>query len=471
MKTTVIVFSILILLWVGSKNDFLFGKRDKNSSKETFLTDEQLLDTVQYRTLQYFWKGCEPNSGMAPERIHMNGVYPENDKDIIATGGSGFGIMAMLAAVERGFITRDQFFKRLEQIVIFLEKSERFHGAYPHWINGRTGKAKPFTPKDDGGDIVETAYLFQGLLAVKQYFLSGNVQEKSLARRIDLLWKSVDWKWYQNGKPVLFWHWSPKFKWEMNFPIRGYNECLIAYVLGASSPTHPISPDAYHKGWARGGEIRGHHEKYGYVLDLNHNDSEEYGGPLFWAHYSYLGLDPRKLKDQYADYWKNNVSQVMIDYHYCVENPLHFKGYGENCWGLTASYSIPDYQKVKGAKFKFPDDPDVGYEAHKPGLDHGVISPTAALSSFPYAPKEAVMACRNFYQNLGSKIMGEYGFYDAFSEEYGWYPKKYLAIDQGPIVVMIENYRSGLLWKLFMRDKDVQNGLKRLGFSYQIPDK
>jgi hypothetical protein len=253
----------------------------------------------------------------------------------------------------------------------------------------------------------------------------------------------------------------------MNFGIKGYNECLIAYVLGASSPTYPISPDAYHKGWARDGKIRGHHEKYGYVLDLNHNDAEEYGGPLFWAHYSYLGLDPRHLKDKYADYWKNNQAQVMIDYRYCIENPEHFKGYGENCWGLTASYSIPDYDKVKTQRPNFSDDPDVGYEAHRPGQDRGVISPTAAVSSIPYAPKEALDACRYFYYDLGNKILGPYGFYDAFSEEYNWYPKKYLAIDQGPMLVMIENYRSGLLWNLFMKDKDVQIGLKRLGFTYQ----
>jgi len=467
MKTTIFVFAALMLLWVESKNDLLLGGKGKKIAPKTSISDGEMLDSVQYRTFQYFWKGGEPNSGMAPERIHMNEIYPENDKNIIAVGGSGFGIMAMLVGCERGFITRDQLLERLTQIINFLGKADRFHGAFPHWINGETGKVKPFTPKDDGGDIVETAYLMQGLLAVKQYYSSGNSLEKALAKRIDNLWREVEWSWYQNGKPVLYWHWSPNFAWEMNFPIKGYNECLIAYILGASSPTHPIAPSAYHKGWARDGKIKGHHEKYGYVLDLNHNDSEEYGGPLFWAHYSYLGLDPRELKDEYADCWKNNVSQVMIDYRYCVENPMHFKGYGENCWGLTASYSIPDYERVKIKQPEFSKDPDVGYEAHKPGLDHGVISPTAALSSFPYAPEEAMKACRNFYQNLGDRIWGPYGFYYAFSEEYGWFPKKYLAIDQGPIVVMIENYRSGLLWKLFMKDKDVQNGLKKLGFNFK----
>jgi len=273
MKTAIFVLSILMLLWIGSKNDFLFGKKESISVKQHPLTDDQLLDSVQYLTFQYFWKGSEPNSGLAPERIHMNNVYPENDKHIIATGGSGFGIMGMLAACERGFISRDQLLNRLTQVVSFLEKAERFHGAYPHWINGETGKVKPFTPKDNGGDIVETAYLFQGLLAVKQYYLTGESREKLMGKRKDKLWREVEWKWYQNRKPVLYWHWSPNYGWEMNFPIEGYNECLIAYVLGASSPTYPISPDAYHKGWARNGKIVGHHEKYGYTLVLNHNYS------------------------------------------------------------------------------------------------------------------------------------------------------------------------------------------------------
>lgn len=431
------------------------------------LTDSQLLDSVQYRTLQYFWKGATPNSGMAPERINMDNIYPQNDKNIIATGGSGFGIMAMLAGCQRGFISKEKLLQRLTKIVTFLEKADRFHGAFPHWINDETGKVKPFSPKDDGGDIVETAYLMQAMICVKHFYQTGSNEERELARRIDQIWRDVEWNWYQkNGSPVLYWHWSPDHGWAMNFPIHGYNECLIAYVLAASSPTHPISADAYHKGWALDGKIKGHHEKYGYVLELNQINSEEYGGPLFWAQYSYLGLDPRHLKDQYADYWKNNVAQVMIDYLYCVKNPEHFKGYGKDCWGLTASYSIPNYNEVKMKRPHFSDDPDVGYAGHKPQFDRGVISPTAALSSFPYAPKECMDACRHFYYDLGSKIWGPYGFYDAFSEENGWYPKKYLAIDQGPIVVMIENYRSGMLWNLFMQDKDVRNGLKMLGFTY-----
>ena len=186
------------------------------------------------------------------------------------------------------------------------------------------------------------------------------------------------------------------------------------------------------------------------MLSLNHDGSPEFGGPLFWAHYSYLGLDPRHLKDSYADYWHENVNQTLINWQWCIRNPDKYAGYNKDCWGLSASYSVN------------------GYAAHSPGEnnDLGVISPTAALSSFPYTPEQSMAALKYFYYTLGSKIWGIYGFYDAFSEQKNWYPKRYLAIDQGPVVIMIENYRSGLIWDLFMSSPEVKNGLQKLGFSF-----
>lgn len=449
------------------------NQANKTNNEKTIikLSDAQLLDTVQYYTFQYFWDGAEPHSGMARERFHVDGVYPQNDKNIVTTGGSGFGLMAILTGIHRNFISREQGVERFEKIVSFLETADRFHGVWPHWLDGETGKTKPFSRYDDGGDLVETAFLVQGLIAVGEFFRNGNEREKQLVERIEKLWHEVEWDWHQkDGEKVLYWHWSPNFGWQMNFPVRGYNECLIMYILGASSPTHPIDPEAYHLGWARNGEIKGNHEKYGYRLTLNHNGAEEEGGPLFWAHYSYLGPDPRHLSDRYADYWEHNVAHTMINRAHCIENPHQYKGYGENCWGLTSSYSVPGaaaYFRGKNSERPIPDaaSVEVSYAGHKPAFDLGVISPTAALSSIPYAPEEVMQVMRHFYEDLGDKLMGPYGFYDAFSEEYNWWPKKYLAIDQGPIVVMIENYRSGLLWELFMKNKDVQNGLKKLDFN------
>ncbi len=429
------------------------GKADKKVSRNVdskTISDDSLLTLVQYRTFRYFWDAAEPNSGMARERFNVDGVYPENDKNVVTSGGSGFGLMAILVGIERGFVERDEAVNRYFTIVNFLKKADRFHGAWPHWIYGETGKVKPFSPKDDGADIVETAYLMQGLLTVRQYFLNGSEREKLLAAKIDTLWRQVEWNWFtKGGESVLYWHWSPDYGWAMNFPVEGYNECLILYILAASSPTYPIKPEVYHRGWARSGGIMTKSGMYGYVLSLKHNGAEEYGGPLFWAHYSYLGLDPRFLKDKYADYWKENIDQTMINWKWCSLNPKHFLGYSKDCWGLTASYSVN------------------GYSAHAPGeaSDLGVISPTAAISSMPYTPSQSMDAIKYFYFNMGSKIWGEYGFYDAFSEQNNWYPEKYLAIDQGPEIIMIENHRTGLLWHQFMSAPEVQNGLKSLGFT------
>lgn len=433
---------------------------NRHTSKATFTTNidslstDSLLTVVQHQTFEYFWDGAGPNSGMAPERINIDGIYPQNDKDVVTTGGSGFGLMAILAGIHRGFITRSDGLKRIEKIATFLESADRFHGAWPHWMYDSTGKVKPFGKKDDGGDIVETAFMAQGILCVRQYFKDGNEEEKKLANRVDKLWKEIDWNWYRNGQNVLYWHWSPDYGWQMNFPIHGYNECLIAYVLAASSPTHGVPAAVYHEGWAENGEIKSPSEHFGYTLQLHHQGAPD-GGPLFWAHYSYLGLDPHGLKDEYADYWEENKDQALINYTWCVNNTNGYKGYGPESWGLSSSYSIK------------------GYAAHAPSpkRDLGVIAPTAAISSIPYVPEKSMAAIRYWYFDMKDKLWGRYGFYDAFSEtanlpngQAGWYPQKYLAIDQGPQVIMIENYRSGLLWKLFMSCPEVKQGLKKLGF-------
>jgi len=415
------------------------------------ITNDSLLTIIQESTIRYFTEGAEPNSGMAPERIHIDGIYPDNDMNIVTTGGTGFGVMAILVGVERGFISRNDGFQQVRKIVDFLKTADRFHGAWPHWLDGRTGKVKPFSKKDNGADIVETAYLIQGLLAARQYFATGNPEEVRLAAEIDTLWRAVEWDWFTKGEDVIYWHWSPDYLWEMNHKIQGYNECLITYILGASSPTHPITSGVYHNGWARSGEIVTESGKYGYKLKLRHNGAEDYGGPLFWSHYSYLGLDPRGLKDRYADYWEENRNHTLINWKWCSENPGGFAGYNEKCWGLTASYSVEFYS------------------AHAPGIktDRGVISPTAAISSIPYTPEQSINAMKCFYFDYGDRIFGNYGFYDAFSVGHNWFPQKYLAIDQGPQVVMIENYRSGLLWDLFMSCPEIAAGLTNLGFELQ----
>ncbi|MEO9660115.1 MAG: glucoamylase family protein [Maribacter dokdonensis] len=447
MRLFLISMTIATLL-VGCNGQSSKSKlRDKDKQKEDIkLTDEQLLDSVQKQTFNYFWEGAEPTSGLARERIHLDDIYPTHHKDIITIGGSGFGVMAILVGIEREFITREMGLERLEKAVDFLDNADRFHGAWPHWLTP-DGKMTPFSKKDNGGDLVETAFLIEGLLTVKEYFKDGNEREQALAQHIQQLWEEVEWDWYTKGENVLYWHWSPEYEWDMNFPVGGYNEALIMYILAAASPTHPIKKEVYDKGWARNGAITKDTTFYGLPTVLDHYESDASPvGPMFWAHYSFTGLNPKGLKDQYADYWELNHNHTMIQYKYAVDNPKNFKGYGDDLWGLTSSYSIK------------------GYDGHRPDRDISVISPTAALSSMPYAPKESMAFLRNLYTNHDT-LVGKYGPYDAFSLEKNWVLPRYLAIDQGPIPVMIENHRSGLFWMLFMTNKDVINGLDKLGFS------
>jgi hypothetical protein len=406
------------------------------------LSEDALLDLVQSQTLKYFWDFGEPVSGMARER--------NTSGNLVTTGGTGMGIMAMIAGAERGFLNREEVLQRVLKISNFLKRADRFHGAWSHWIDGTTGRVIAFSSKDNGGDLVETAFLVQGLIAAREYFNGSNALEDSLRALVDTLWHGVNWQWYTRGQNVLYWHWSPQYNFEMNMQIVGWNEAMIVYVLAAASPTYPIAPAVYHQGWARNGNMRNGRNFYNIRLPLG----VDFGGPLFFAHYSFLGLDPRGLHDQYANYWEQNVNHTLINQRYSITNPKNYCYYSDSLWGLTAS-----------------DDPVVGYQAHAPwgfhGLDNGTITPTAALSSFPYTPVESMKALRTFYYYLGNRLWGGYGFRDAFNLDRDWFASSYLAIDQGPIIVMIENHRSALLWEVFMRNQDVARGLDRLGFNYQ----
>ncbi len=443
MKLKLIALLIPVLFFSSST----FSQKQKGREKfdplqrPKNLSDSALLDLVQRQTFRYFWNFAHPVSGLARER--SNEAYNYGN-EVITTGGSGFGLMAIIVATERKWITRDTAVKHLLKSVKFLEKADSYHGIFPHWLNGETGKTIPFSRKDDGADLVETSFLFEGLLCVREYFNGDDPLERELRNRITGLWQGAEWNWHtRGGLDLLYWHWSPNNGWSMNFELRGYNECLITYILAASSPTYPISKKVYDNCWAQSNYFLNGRTYYDIVLPLGF----PYGGPLFFEHYSYLGLDPKGLKDRYSDYWQQVQNHTLINYKHCVINPNQFEGYGENCWGLTAS------------------DTYNGYNAHSPTNDLGTITPTAALSSFPYTPDKSMAALKHFYYDLGDKLWSEYGFVDAFNQSKDWYASSHLAIDQGPIIVMIENYRSGLLWNLFMKIPEIQSGLKKLDFT------
>jgi hypothetical protein len=340
-------------------------------------------------------------------------------------------------------VTREDAVARLARMLDCLETATCYHGMYPHFMRGDTGATVPFSRKDDGADLVETSFLFQGLLCVRAYFDGEVPEEVRLRARITWLWEEAEWDWYtQGGRKVLTWHWSPTHGFALDHEIRGWNECLITYVLAAGSPRHAVAPEAYHKGWAMSRDFLNRRNYEGMELPLG----PAWGGPLFFAHFSFCGIDPRGLRDTYADYWQQTVSHTRINYAYCVRNPHHYRGYGPDCWGLSAGDSVG------------------GYAAHAPDNDLGVITPAAALASFPYAPQEAMAALRHFYEDLGDRIWGRFGFVEGFSEQHDWYAETFVGINQGPIVAMIENYRSGLLWKLFMGIPEVRTAFGRLGF-------
>ncbi len=408
-----------------------------SSNKFPLLSDDALLDLVQRQTFAYFWDFGHPVSGLARER--------NTSGDVVTSGGSGFGIMAIVTAIHRQFITRAEGLERMQKIVHFLKtNAQTFHGAFPHWLNGATGAAVPFSQKDNGADLVETSYLMQGLLAARQYFTGADAAEKALRADINMLWNNVEWNWFRkNGENTLYWHWSPDYNWDMNHQIKGWNEALITYVLAASSPDHGIPKEVYNEGWASNGGMKNGAVYFGTTLPLG----PPQGGPLFFEHYSFLGINPNNLKDPYADYGEQTKAHSLINYNYCVSNPKNFYGYSPQVWGLTASDDIN------------------GYAAHEPANDNGVISPTAALSSLPYTPTQSMQALKFFYYTLGDKLWKEYGFIDAFSLHHLWFADSFLAIDQGPIIIMIENHRSGLLWNLFMSCPEVKDGMRSLGFT------
>ncbi len=407
-----------------------------STNKFPEISDEELLTLIQEQTFKYFWDFAHPTSGLTRER--------NTSVSTVTSGGSGFGLMAILVGIERGFITHTEGISRLSTMIDFLASAERFHGAWSHWLNGETGEAIPFSSDDDGGDLVETAYTAMGLVTVRQYLDSGDSEENELIGKINNLLDEIEWTWYTQDENSLTWHWSPNYDFEKNMKIRGWDEALITYVMAASSTDYSITKEVYDEGWAGGSSMVNGNQFYDIILPLG----QDYGGPMFFEHYSFTGLDPRNLVDRYANYWEQTVNHTLINRAYCVDNPINYIGYSEYCWGLTAS------------------DGNNGYSAHAPGNDRGVITPSAAVSSLPYTPDESMDVIRHFYYTLGDRLWGEYGFYDAFNVTENWYASSYIAIDQGPIILMIENYRTGLLWDLFMSAPEIQGALTKLGFTF-----
>ncbi|WP_312765092.1 glucoamylase family protein [Epilithonimonas sp.] len=416
----------------------------------TVYTDSQIIEMTQKDALKYFWDYAQTNSKLARERYHTDN--PSDDANTVTTGGSGFGLMTILVGIKNGYVSQIDAVSRLTTALDFLQTANRFHGAWPHWINGINGNVLPFSTMDNGGDVVETAFLAQGLICVREYFKnSTNSTELALSKKADDLWKGIEWNWYTKGENALYWHWSPNYDFQMNMKLQGFDETLITYILAAASPNYSIDKSVYQNGWARNGGIKTSGSQFGIPLVVNHNGATGTVGPMFWSHYSFLGLDPRGLSDEYVNYGDATTNHAKIMFQYCVSNPKGWQGYNSKSWGLTASYSRNQ-------------DGTTGYSAHQPNNDLGIISPTAAISNMPYTPTESMNFLRFLYNENYSRYIGVAGPYDAYSIQHNWVTPRYLAIDQGTIAPMVENSQTQFLWKLFMNAPDVRQGLIKLGF-------
>jgi len=416
------------------------------------LTDDELLTMLQTECFRYDWESSGPHSGMTRENV------PGDDR-VVATGASGFGILALIVGMDRGFITRAQGIARLNKMVGFLERAPRYHGAWSHFMDDATGASLPvFDMFDDGGDLVETAFLMEGLLTARQYLNQSSGQEKVLYDRISHLWETVEWDWYRQTpqSDALYWHWSPQWSWHINHRLTGFNEVMIVYLLAIASPTHGVPVGLYYTGWtdgagdaAKDNDFLNGKTFYGIKLDVGTKE----GNPLFFAHYSYMGFDSRGIRDRFTDYFENNRNLALINRAYCIENPEHHKGYGPDSWGLTAS------------------DGPWGYVPHAPDPrnDTGTMTPTGALASFPYIPEASMAALKHFYRDLGDRLWGIYGPRDAFNLDHNWFAPIYMGLNQMPITAMIENYRTGLLWRLFMSNPEMKPMLERIAFQDDQP--
>ncbi len=418
------------------------------------LGDDELLTMVQEATFRYYWEAADPDAGMAIE------IRP-GDERLIAVGSSGFGVMAIVAGVERRFVTREQAAERLLQIVRFLARADRSHGAWPHYLDGRTGRVRAFFGKyDDGADLVETAFLVQGLLVARQYFDRDTAAEREVRDTVTRLWREVEWDWFRKTPDgdVLYWHWSPDHGFHISHPLIGWNETMIVYLLAIASPTHGVPASLYHTGWAgtsdlavayrcawsrttEGDHYVNGHTYYGIRLDVG----EGTGAELFFTHFSFMGFDPRGRRDRYTNYFENNRSIAHIQQAYAIANPMRHAGYGADAWGRSAGLNA-------------------GSGRATPAGDNGTLTISAALASMPYTPEASMAALRHFYRDLGARVWGIYGFHDGFNVDQDWYEEAYMALNQAPIVVMIENHRTGLIWTHFMANPEIAPALTAIGF-------
>ena len=420
---------------------------------------DPFLNLLQRRSFLYFWELSSAN-GLIPDRA------PSPSFSSIAA--IGFALTSYICGVERKYITRKQAAQRTLSTLKFLWKAPQgrkihgcagYKGFFYHFLDMNTGHRY----KNVELSSIDTALLMAGVLVCQSYYNKDNVIERKIRDYALRLYSRVNWSWFQIRNLYLCLGWYPE-KGFLPYDWKGYNEAMILYILAMGSPTHPISGKSW-KNWTDS-----------YLWGKFHGDPHVNFAPLFGHQYSHIWIDFRDIQDDYMrrkgiDYFENSRRAVYSNRGYCIANPYNWKGYSRNIWGLTACDGPGEKFFFRGSKkFVFH-----GYGARGASLfeivDDGTIAPTAAGGSIPFAPEICIPALKKMYQIYGKHLFGKYGFYDAFNLTYrtekskrGWFDRDWLGIDNGPIVLMIENYYSELIWKWMKKNYYIVRGLKKAGF-------
>jgi hypothetical protein len=430
----------------------------------------RLFDELQERTFRYFWDNADPETGLVPDR------YPTPSFASIAA--VGFALTAYPIGVERGYVTREAARERVLKTLRFFRNAPQgseatgtagYNGFFYRYLDMKTGRRS--------GDIelstVDTALLLGGMLFCQSYFDRSDDGEAEIRRLVEEIYGRVNWRWAQVREPAISHGWTPESSF-LAYDWRGYNEAMLVYILALGSPTHEVAPSAWEE-WGR---------------DYQHNWGTVYGQtylnfvPLFGHQYSHVWVDFRGIVDAPMrktgiDYFENSRRATYAQRGYAIANPMRWIGYGENVWGLTASDGSADVELTfSGETRRFRT-----YYARGVGavsIDDGTIAPTAAAASIAFAPEIVIPAVEEMHRRYGEYIYGKYGFYDAFNPSFdydvpvqhgrripgfGWVDSDYLGIDQGPILAMIENYRTGLIWRMTRANAHIRRGLVRAGFT------
>ncbi len=432
-----------------------------------------LVNDLQHRSFRWFWDNARDDNGLIPDRT----PYTEPFSSI---AGMGFGLTSYAIGVERGWVTREQAAQRTLTVLRYLyslpqgdsyEDDAGYHGFFYHFLGLANGRRYARWVEVSS---VDTSLLLGGVLFAQSYYDSENRVEGEIRDLADRLYRNVEWPWLQERSPLISMGWVPE-DGIITHDWTGYNEAMLVYVLALGSPTHPVNPDAWTT-WT---------QTYDRSFGEFHGQTYLSFGPQFGHQYSHAWIDFRGIQDAWMrehdfDYFENSRRATLAQRAYAIANPMRWDGYGENIWGLTASDGPQTTHQIYNLlprEFRHYSARGAGLDAH---FDDGTIAPTAAAGSIPFAPEIVIPAIEAMHEKYGKSIYREYGFIDAFNPSFswadvplktgalvdgvGWVDDNYIGIDQGAIVVMIENYRNEFVWDVMKRNPYIRRGLERAGF-------